>query len=190
MRKQAYALQRPSEVVFDIDTTILPTYGTQSGGESIHHYQEVCCHPMLCYDGNTGDLLKAELRKGSMYCGNGATIFIEPLLAEYEQEYPDVKLLVRGDSGFAMSDLYNIVEKHPDARHTIRLKDNVPCKPRRRKLWQHTWRIVQVKTISHHVLANSDMLRNLGARSAEWHIRQSFAKRMVPANFFLFVLLL
>lgn len=124
MRSQAYLVQRPSEVIFDIDTTILPTYGKQSGGEFIHHYQEVGYHPMLCYDGNTGDLLKAELREGSMYCGNGAAGFIEPLLAEYEQEYPDVKLLVRGDSGFAMPDLYDTVEKHSGARYIIRLKDN------------------------------------------------------------------
>ena len=124
MRKQAYALQCPREVIFDIDTTILPTYGTQSGGEYIHHYQEVGYHPMLCYDGNTGDLLKAELREGSMYCGNGAVDFVETLLTEYAQKYPDVKLLVRGDSGFAMPDLYDTVEKHPGARYIIRLKDN------------------------------------------------------------------
>ena len=124
MRKQAYALQCPSEVIFDIDTTILPTYGAQSGGEFIHHYQEVGYHPMLCYDGNTGDLLKAELREGSMYCGNGAADFIEPLLTEYAHQYPDVKLLVRGDSGFAMPDLYDTVEKHPGARYIIRLKNN------------------------------------------------------------------
>ena len=124
VRKQAYSIQRPDEVIFDIDTTILPTYGTQSGGEYIHHYQEVGYHPMLCYDGNTGDLLKAELREGSMYCGNGAASFIEPLLAEYAQEYSDVKLLVRGDSGFAMPDLYETVEKYQNARYIIRLKDN------------------------------------------------------------------
>lgn len=124
MRKQAYSIQRPSEVILDIDTTILPTYGTQSGGEFIHHYQAVGYHPMLCYDGNTGDLLKAELREGSMYCGNGAADFMEPLLAEYAREYPDVKTLVRGDSGFAMPDLYEAVENHPNARYIIRLKDN------------------------------------------------------------------
>ena len=124
MRKKAYSLQYPSEVILDVDTTILPTYGTQSGGEFIHHYQAVGYHPMLCYDGNTGDLLKAELREGSMYCGNGAAGFIEPLLVEYAQEYPNVKLLVRGDSGFAMPDLYDTVEKYPNARYIIRLKDN------------------------------------------------------------------
>lgn len=116
--------QCPSEVIFDIDTTILSTYGIQSGGEYIQHYQEVCYHPMLCYDGNTGDMLKVELREGSMYCGNGAADFIKPLLAEYTQGYPDIKLLVRGNSGFAMLDMYDTVEKYPNARYIIRLKDN------------------------------------------------------------------
>ena len=124
IRKQSYRIQKPKEVIADIDTTITETYGTQVGGEYIHHYQAVGYHPMLCYDGNTGDLLKAELRKGSMYCGNGADAFMDSLLAEYAKEYPDIKVMVRGDSGFAMPDLYNTVEKYAHASYIIRLKNN------------------------------------------------------------------
>jgi hypothetical protein len=124
MRKRAYEICPPKTVTFDIDTTILPAYGKQIGAEYIHHYRAVGYHPLLCYDGETGDLLKAELREGSMYCGNGAADFIKPLLKEYKQNYPKTKVLVRGDSGFAMPDLYECVEGFAGARYVIRLKDN------------------------------------------------------------------
>ena len=124
LRKQAYKIQMPSDVVFDIDTTILNTFGKQEGSEYIHHYQAVGYHPILCYDGNNGDLLKAELREGNMYCGNGAARFIKPLLEEYREIYPQTSILVRGDSGFAMPDLYSCVEEFPKATYLIRLKEN------------------------------------------------------------------
>ena len=124
LRRQAYRVQRPKDVVLDVDTTILRTYGKQSGAEYVYHYGKDGFHPMLCYDGNTGDLLKAELRDGSMYCGNGAADFIRPLLEEYRENCPGVSVLVRGDSGFAMPDLYECVEDFSNARYVIRLKSN------------------------------------------------------------------
>lgn len=124
LRRQAYRVQRPKDVVLDVDTTILRTYGKQSGAEYVYHYGKDGFHPMLCYDGNTGDLLKAELRDGSMYCGNGAADFIRPLLEEYQGNCPGVSVLVRGDSGFAMPDLYECVEAFSNARYVIRLKSN------------------------------------------------------------------
>lgn len=124
LRRQAYRVQRPKDVVLDVDTTILRTYGKQSGAEYVYHYGKDGFHPMLCYDGNTGDLLKAELRDGSMYCGNGAADFIRPLLEEYRENCPGVSVLVRGDSGFAMPDLYECVEAFSNARYVIRLKSN------------------------------------------------------------------
>lgn len=124
LRRQAYKVQRPREVVFDVDTTILRTYGKQDGSEYIYHYGDVGYHPILCYDGNTGDLLKAELRDGSMYCGKGAAEFVRPLLEEYQRDYPGIRVLVRGDSGFAMPDLYECVEAFSNASYIIRLKAN------------------------------------------------------------------
>ena len=54
-------------MLFDIDSTLLDTYGHQEGEGFNFHYQAHGYHPLLCYDGLTGDLLKAELRDGTMY---------------------------------------------------------------------------------------------------------------------------
>ena len=43
-------------------------------------------HPLLCYDGLTGDLLKAELRDGTLHCSNDADKFMESLFQEYMKE--------------------------------------------------------------------------------------------------------
>lgn len=48
----------------DIDFTLLDTYGNQEGKGFNYHYQAHGYHPLLCYNGLTGDLLKAQLRGG------------------------------------------------------------------------------------------------------------------------------
>lgn len=79
--------------------------------------------PLLCYDGLTGDLLKAELRDGTAYSSIGVCEFMQPLLDEYFTKYPDVHLFLRGDSGFATPDLYKQCESN-GVSYAIRLKAN------------------------------------------------------------------
>jgi len=49
-------------MLFDLDSTLLNTYGRQEGEGFNYHYQAHGYHPLLCFDCLTGDLLKAELR--------------------------------------------------------------------------------------------------------------------------------
>lgn len=110
-------------MLFDIDSTLLDTYGNQEGEGFNYHYQAHGYHPLLCYDGLTGDLLKAELRDGTMYCSKEADIFMKALLDEFISDFPDMPLFLRGDSGFASPDLYEVLEdKH--CKYAIRLKEN------------------------------------------------------------------
>ncbi|MCD8218182.1 MAG: IS1380 family transposase [Clostridiales bacterium] len=127
--KIVYTIKKPELMLFDIDTTLFEAYGKQEGRGFNYHYQANGYHPLLCYDGVTGDLLKAELREGAKYCSNGAGDFMEPLLAEYRSEYPEMPLYLRGDSGFASPDLYETLEEK-DCKYAIRLKEN----PNLRKL--------------------------------------------------------
>ena len=65
MRDIVYSVKRPQHMLFDLDSTLLNTYGKQEGEGFNFHYQAHGYHPLLCYDGLTGDLLKAELREGT-----------------------------------------------------------------------------------------------------------------------------
>lgn len=123
MRDIVYAIQSPEHMLFDLDSTLLNTYGKQEGEAFNYHYQAHGYHPLLCYDGITGDLLKVELRDGTHYCSRDADRFMIPLLQEYRTKHPSLPLYLRGDSGFASPDLYEACEAN-DCKYAIRLKIN------------------------------------------------------------------
>lgn len=123
LRKKIYSLQMPEFVLFDVDTTLLDTYGNQKGEGFNFHYKAHGYHPFLCYDGLTGDLIKAKLRDGTDYCSKDVAAFMEPVFQEYREDYPDIQLALRGDSGFAAPELYDLCEDY-DVSYTIRLKIN------------------------------------------------------------------
>lgn len=123
LRKIIYSIKKPEFMLFDIDSTLLDTYGNQEGEGFNYHYQAHGYHPLLCYDGLTGDLLKAELRDGTMYCSKEADLFMKSLLDEFIEDFPDIPLYLRGDSGFASPDLYEVLEDK-NCKYVIRLKEN------------------------------------------------------------------
>lgn len=118
-----YSIKRPEFLLFDLDSTLLETYGDQEGAGFNYHYSAHGYHPLLCYDGMTGDLLKAELRDGTQYCSKDADTFMIPLMQRYRTNYPSMPLYLRGDSGFASPGLYQACEDH-DCKYAIRLKCN------------------------------------------------------------------
>lgn len=123
LRQKIYGIKKAEMILFDLDSTLLKTYGEQEGEGFNFHYSAHGYHPLLCYDGLTGDLLKAELRKGSVYSSNGAVDFMQPLLNEYLQYNPDTSLYMRGDSGFADPMLFQQAETN-GVSYAIRLKAN------------------------------------------------------------------
>lgn len=123
MRKIIYSICTPEHMLFDLDSTLLNTYGSQEGEGFNFHYQAHGYHPLLCYDGITGDLLKAELREGTKYCSRDADTFMIPLMQEYRVNYPSMPLYLRADSGFASPGMYDACEGN-DCKYAIRLKQN------------------------------------------------------------------
>lgn len=123
LRKIIYSIKKPEFMLFDIDSTLLDTYGQQEGEGFNFHYQAHGYHPLLCYDGLTGDLLRTELLDGTMYCSKEADIFMQSLLDEFTADYPDMPLYLRDDSGFPSPDLYELLETK-DCGYAIRLKEN------------------------------------------------------------------
>ena len=95
MRGIVYSIKAPEYMLFDLDSTLLNTYGNQEGEAFNYHYQARGYHPLLCFDGITGDLLKLELRDGTHYCSNGADKFMEPLIREFRTKHPGIAATVR-----------------------------------------------------------------------------------------------
>ena len=80
-------------------------------------------HPLVCYDGMTGDLIKIQLRDGTQYSCTGVVDFLQPVLDEYLHDYPEIPILLRGDSGFSTPDLYKQCEENGTS-YVTRLKEN------------------------------------------------------------------
>ena len=123
MRRTVMTIRKQDMVLLDLDSTLLNTYGEQEGEGFNYHYQAHGYHPLLCYDGLNGDLLKCQLRDGTQYCSNGAAEFVRSLLQEFMDEYLGVKTFFRGDSGFAAPEIYEICETN-GCGYAIRLKIN------------------------------------------------------------------
>ena len=123
MRDIVYSIKPPEHMLFDLDSTLLNTYGKQEGEAFNYHYQAHGYHPLLCFDGITGDLLKLELRDGTHYCSKDADLFMIPLMQEFRTKHPALPLYLRGDSGFASPELYEACEDN-SCRYAIRLKMN------------------------------------------------------------------
>ena len=123
LRKRIYNIQMPQAVILDLDSTLLAAYGKQEGRAFNFHYRSNGYHPLVCYDGITGDLIKIQLRDGAAYSCTGVTDFLQPILDEYLNDYPTIHLLLRGDSGFATPDLYKQCEENGTS-YVIRLMEN------------------------------------------------------------------
>lgn len=121
LRDIIYPIKCPEHMLLDLDSTLFSTYGNQEGEGFNFHYQAHGYHPLLCYDGLTGDLLKAELRDGTLHCSNDADKFMEPFFREYLER--GIKTYLRGDSGFSSPKLYKTSEMN-DCSYAIRLKQN------------------------------------------------------------------
>jgi len=123
LRRKVYSCHMPEMLLLDLDSTLLETYGKQEGEGFNFHYRAHGYHPLVCYDGLTGDLLKTQLRKGTDYSSTGVQEFLQPLFDEFLSSYPSLKLFLRGDSGFATPNLYTQCETNGTS-YAIRLKEN------------------------------------------------------------------
>ena len=123
LRRKIYSIQMPQAVILDLDSTLLDAYGRQEGRAFNFHYRSNGYHPLVCYDGMTRDLIKIQLRDGTQYSCTGVVDFLQPILDEYLNDYPAIRILLRGDSGFATPDLYKQCEEN-GISYVIRLKEN------------------------------------------------------------------
>ena len=120
---QARLIRNDTNMIVDLDSTHSDTFGSQEQTDYNAHYGTNGYHPLVAFDGLTGDFLKAKLRSGNQYTSNGVKAFLEPLLDHYHQAIPTTDILVRGDSGFATPEIYELCEAF-GSDYVIRLKSN------------------------------------------------------------------
>ena len=99
---EAYELA-PKRIVLDLDATDDPLHGTQEGRFFHGYYGCYCYLPLYIFCGR--HLLAARLRPSNIDGAAGAKQEVARIVERIRQDWPDVAILLRGDSGFARDDL-------------------------------------------------------------------------------------
>jgi hypothetical protein len=68
--------------------------------------------PLLVFDGQSGFPLAAWLRPGTVHASCGVVATLRRLVAALRAAWPDVLIVVRGDSGLAVPEMYEFCEAH------------------------------------------------------------------------------
>jgi Transposase DDE domain group 1 len=89
----------PEQITLDLDATDDPLHGHQEG-RFFHGYYDCYCYlPLYVFCGR--HLLAAKLRRSNIDSSAGAVDEIARIVAHIRKHWPRVRILLRGDSGFA-----------------------------------------------------------------------------------------
>jgi hypothetical protein len=100
----------PSYVILDIDPSDDPTHGQQVLSFFHGYYDQHQYFPLFVFDGDTGFPLAAWLRPGTVHGSCGAVTTLQPIVQALRAAWPNVTILVRGDSGLATPEVYEFCE--------------------------------------------------------------------------------
>ena len=88
----------PKRIVLDLDATDDPIHGEQSGRFFHGYYGNYCYMPLYIFCGE--HLLCAKLRGSNIDASAGSVKELDRIVSQVRRQWPTVKIVVRGDSGF------------------------------------------------------------------------------------------
>jgi len=100
----------PKKITLDIDATDIKAHGHQEQSFFHGYYEERCFLPLYIFCGH--HLLLAQLRPSNIDGARGSRNVIRRIIRIIRQSWPKVKILVRGDSGFARENLMRWCENN------------------------------------------------------------------------------
>ncbi|HVS03025.1 MAG TPA: IS1380 family transposase [Thermoanaerobaculia bacterium] len=100
----------PEQIVLDLDATDDPLHGAQEGRFFHGYYGHYCYLPLYVFCGS--HLLCARLRRSNIDASAGAVEEVERIVSQIRARWPDVAIVLRGDSGFAREALMGWCEQH------------------------------------------------------------------------------
>jgi hypothetical protein len=100
----------PDQIILDIDSTDLPLHGKQEGRFFHGYYDNYCYLPLYIFCGE--QVLCARLREANHDAAFGSLAEIQRIVAQLRAVWPEVKIILRGDSGFCRNELMSWCEAH------------------------------------------------------------------------------
>jgi hypothetical protein len=100
----------PKRIVLDVDATDDPVHGNQEGRFFHGFYDGHCYLPLYIFAGE--HLLAAKLRRANQHASAGSVTELERIVTRIRERWPRVKIVVRGDGGFANDGLMSWCEQN------------------------------------------------------------------------------
>ena len=100
----------PSQIVLDIDTTDMALHGNQEDKFYHGYYKHYCYLPLYIFCGD--HVLCARLRPSSIGPAVGSRKEVERIVKQIRQRWPEVEIILRGDSGFCADELLTWCENN------------------------------------------------------------------------------
>jgi hypothetical protein len=98
----------PEEIILDVDATDFPLHGEQEGRFFHGYYDSYCYLPLYIFCGD--QILCARLRQSNSDAAAGSLAEIQRIVEQIRTAWPQVKIILRGDSGFCRNELMSWCE--------------------------------------------------------------------------------
>jgi len=112
----------PEEIVLDLDATDDAVHGDQEGRFFHGYYDKYCFLPLYIFSGE--HLLTALLRPSNIDGAAGALEEVQRIVEQVRQRWPDTRIILRADSGFARQPLMTWCEATEGVDYVIGLSRN------------------------------------------------------------------
>jgi len=112
----------PQQIVLDIDTTDLALHGKQEDRFYHGYYKHYCYLPLYIFCGD--HVLCARLRPSSLGPAVGSRKEVERIVQQIRQRWPEVEIILRGDSGFCSNELMAWCEQQDGVEFVVGMARN------------------------------------------------------------------
>lgn len=114
--------QAPESITIDLDATDDPIHGEQEGRFFHGYYRHYCYLPLYIFCGE--HLLGARLRASNIDACAGTEEELERIVGQIRQRWPQVKIVIRADSGFCRESIMAWCEAHDEIYYVLGLARN------------------------------------------------------------------
>jgi len=100
----------PKAIMLDIDDTEDKTHGSQQLSLFNGYHKSYCYMPIHIYEGKSGKLIATILRPGKRPSGKEALAILKRIIRLIREAWPEVGILLRGDSHYAFKEVMDYCE--------------------------------------------------------------------------------
>lgn len=108
--KYVQSLKGRKQVIIDVDATDDPTHGAQQLSMFNGYYGQFMYNELFFHDGETGQIILPVLRPGNSHSNKWYVSILKRIVKEIRKAYPDIKIIIRADSGFSNAGFYKLAD--------------------------------------------------------------------------------